>query len=217
MTDDDTMVTAYLRRLRRAARGLPRARRQELLDQVTEHITQAQEHGAPGAGPAELRNVLERLGEPEDIAAAAGGPAAARPGRWEVATVIVLLAGGLAGLVAGLPGAGVAWLVGVVLLWASPRWRWPDKLLGTLVWPGGFAAPFLLLTLGTTTTSQSCSGGPGQPTVCTGSPGPSFPPPWLGIAFTVILVAAPVVVAVHLLRRAGRGPATAGPPAPGGI
>jgi hypothetical protein len=201
MTDDE-LVAAYLRRLRRAARALPRARRQELIDEIAEHIAQARAAGAtsaPGRSAA-LRDALERLGEPADIVAAAGGAVrAARPGGLEVAAVALLLTGGIAGLVAGIPGVSVGWGAGVVLLWVSPRWRWPDKLLGTLVWPGGFAA--LLLLGGLATSTQACSGGSGTVTRCSGSPGL---PPWLAIPITVAAIAGPILVAIRLLLRARR-------------
>ena len=32
---------------------------------------------------------------------------------------------------------GIGWIVGVVLLWRSRVWSVPDKLIGTLLWPGG--------------------------------------------------------------------------------
>lgn len=204
MTDDE-LAAAYLRRLRRAARTLPRARRQELIDEIAEHIAQARASGAaspPGGpgGPAALRNTLERLGEPADIVAAAGGAVrAARPGGLEVAAVTLLLTGGIVGVIAGIPGVIVGWGAGVVLLWVSPRWRWPDKLLGTLVWPGGFAA--LLLLGGLATSTQACSGGSGTVTKCSGSPGL---PPWLAIPITVAAIAAPILVAIRLLLRARR-------------
>ena len=38
----------------------------------------------------------------------------------------------------------VGWFVGVGLLWSSATWRLRDKLLGTLVWPGGLLALFVL-------------------------------------------------------------------------
>lgn len=34
----------------------------------------------------------------------------------------------------------VGWLIGVWLLWASNRWTWPWKVVGTLAWPLGWAA-----------------------------------------------------------------------------
>ncbi len=201
MTDDE-LAAAYLRRLRRAARALPRARRQELIDEIAEHIAQARAAGAvsPEGGPAALREALERLGEPADIVAAAGGAVrAARPGGLEAAAVALLLTGGIVGLVAGIPGVIVGWGTGVVLLWVSPRWRWPDKLLGTLMWPGGLAA--LLLLGGLATSTQACSGGSGTATRCSGSPGL---PPWLAIPITVAAIAAPILVAIRLLLRARR-------------
>ena len=33
--------------------------------------------------------------------------------------------------------AVVGWVVGVVLLWRSRVWTLRDKLIGTLLWPGG--------------------------------------------------------------------------------
>ena len=38
----------------------------------------------------------------------------------------------------------VGWLVGLVLLWRSRSWTTPEKLLGTLVWPGGLLLPLAL-------------------------------------------------------------------------
>ena len=201
MTDDE-LVAAYLRRLRRAARVLPRARRQELVDEIAEHIAQARASAATsGEGGSEaLRNALERLGEPRDIVAAAGGGVrTARPAGLEVAAVALLLIGGIVGLIIGIPGVIAGWGAGVLLLWVSPRWRWPDKLLGTLVWPGGFAAVLLLGSLAGS--AQVCSGGSGTATRCSGSPGL---PPWLAIPITVVAVAGPILVAIRLLLRARR-------------
>lgn len=172
MTDDE-LVADYLRRLRRAARVLPSAQRRELLEEIAEHIAQARESSAfePGA----LRDVLEWLGYPQDIVAAAGGAAYTRgPGGRQISAVLLLLFGVIAGLVlAGFMGAIVGWGAGVVLLWISPGWRWPDRLLGTLAWPAGFAAMDLRF----------------------------FLPPLLAILVIVAAFAVPFAVAVRLLRR----------------
>jgi hypothetical protein len=32
---------------------------------------------------------------------------------------------------------GIGWVVGVVALWRSRVWTVPEKLIGTLLWPGG--------------------------------------------------------------------------------
>jgi hypothetical protein len=52
------------------------------------------------------------------------------------AAIALVLAGGVL--------AGVGWLVGVVLLWTSPAWCTRDKLIGTLVPPGGLAGGVFL-------------------------------------------------------------------------
>jgi hypothetical protein len=42
---DDQLVADYLKRLRRAARTMPRARRRELLDEIAAHIAEARATG----------------------------------------------------------------------------------------------------------------------------------------------------------------------------
>lgn len=188
---DDQLAAAYLRRLRRAARGLPRARRKELLDEIADHIAQAR-----AVGVAPLPDVLCGLGDPEEIAAAAGPVRGARPGVAGAAAIALLLFGGFIFL--------VGWFAGLVLLWVSPRWRWPDKLLGTLVWPGGYAAIPLLAVIGPAGhTSEVCGGGAGRPTVCT-STGASGMPGWLGVLLLVITVLAPAAMAIRLVYSARR-------------
>jgi uncharacterized membrane protein len=134
--DSDQLVADYLRRLQAAAAGLPADRRAELVEEIAGHITEARAAG--GGSAASVRTMLDRLGQPEDIVRAADDPAAAGPaapsrtagarGR-DIAAVILLLAGAFL--------AGFGWLVGLYLLWSSPRWGRADKILGTLVWPAG--------------------------------------------------------------------------------
>ncbi|BEL08642.1 hypothetical protein Q0Z83_068330 [Actinoplanes sichuanensis] len=70
MTQTDELVTAYLARVERAAGRLPAGRREELLGDLREHIEIARaESGAESE--AEVRTILERLGDPESIVAAA--------------------------------------------------------------------------------------------------------------------------------------------------
>jgi hypothetical protein len=165
-----------------------------------------------------VRNVLDQLGDPRAIVDAAGAPAQAAPGGLEIAAVVLLLVGGIV-----IPFVG--WVVGCVLLWASPRWQRRDKLLGTLVWPGGLLAPAIVLlaaaaigiTAGqvcTTASSSATASTPGHPghigpvvTHCTGGLGI---PPWLVITLTVAVLAAaaggPVFTALRLLRRVREAP-----------
>jgi hypothetical protein len=241
-TDDDQLVEDYLAQLRAEALVLPDDRRDELVEEITAHIAEArQSDGSPMA----VRNILDRLGDPADIVRAAadtppgspawsgapgsgaGHPVAAaalpgRPGPLELAAVLFLLLGGIV-----IPVLG--WFVGVVLLWLSPRWTAKDKLLGTLVWPGGLLAPALLVVAGaaaglmatsvTTCTSGDSVAAPvssSQETVtqaathCTTSGGIGLPP-WLVITLSLILlilaVAGPLWTASRLLRRARQSPA----------
>lgn len=178
---DDTLAADYLKRLRRAARPLPRARRKELLDEIATHIAEAR-----AAGGVPLRVVLDELGDPAEIAAAAGaGQRADRLGWQETVTVILLLAGGFIFV--------IGWLVGLVLLWSSPGWRWPDKLLGTLVWPGGYlGVAYALFAPGSV---QVCEGS-GSTTTCTGGSGL---PAWAGIILLLVALAAPAAMAIRLV------------------
>ena len=242
-TDDDQLVEDYLRELRNAAQRLPADRRDELIEEITAHIAEArQSDGSPLA----VRNILDRLGDPADIVRAAadtppGSPAwsgapgsgagypaaAAQPGRagaLELAAVLFLLLGGIV-----IPVLG--WFVGVVLLWMSPRWTTRDKLLGTLVWPGGLLAPALLVVAGAAagllaTSVTTCVGGPVAQVVapvgaaqqnvhqaathCTTSGGIGLPP-WLvitlGLILLILAVAGPIWTASRLLRRARQSPA----------
>jgi uncharacterized membrane protein len=131
-------TAGYLRDLDRAARGLPRARRRELVDDVRSHIEVALAESGRTDAEA-VGEVLAALGSPDEIVAAAvpaeGEPVPVRQGitGLEVTALVLLLFGAAA--------AGIGWLVGVLLLWSSPRWTRGQKLLGTLVLPGGLVLP----------------------------------------------------------------------------
>jgi hypothetical protein len=149
-TAADDAVADYLDDLRDALIGAPRPRRRELVAEIEAHIAQARAELHDPFDEIAVRNLLERLGDPAQIAAEELGtaPATAAPpampaspssgGAWrEPAAIVLLLFGAFVG--------GVGWLVGVVLLWASPRWTTGDKLVGTLLWPGGLTASFLAI------------------------------------------------------------------------
>ena len=61
-------VGEYLRRLQRLMSDIPVERRGEIVSEIEEHINERLSD-LPEAGSAEVRNVLERLGDPEEIAA----------------------------------------------------------------------------------------------------------------------------------------------------
>ncbi len=76
---------------------------------------------------AMLRSMGEFAAEPRRPARAPG------LSDREVMALIMLCLGGFL-MLAG-------WIYGVILLWRSSRWRPAEKLVATLVWPGGLALP----------------------------------------------------------------------------
>jgi hypothetical protein len=132
--DTDRLVDDYLRRLQHAASHMQRARRTELVAEIRGHIETALRQ-EPAAGEAAVRNVLDRLGPPEDIVEAAEPPSphGEQPaGKLEITALVALI----------VPFIG--WLIGTVLVVASRVWSRRDKLIGALL----LGLPVLLLGLG---------------------------------------------------------------------
>jgi hypothetical protein len=153
---ETALVRDYLGRLHAAGWGLEPARRDELVAEVGEHIAEAMraEIAAGRHGEAVVRNVLERLGPPEDIvrAESEGQPYDARGGApsgyapfgppghpagaataygpvslWgpvEIFAVLLLSVGSFL-----LPVAGP--IIGLVLVWVSAQWTRPQKLVAS--------------------------------------------------------------------------------------
>jgi len=214
----DRLVDDYLTRLADAAVGLPPDRRSELVSEIREHIT-ASLSGGTGTDESSVRTMLDRLGEPDDIVAAAmdidppGHPVYPQdpPRRQqgiglEVGAIIMLTAGSL------IPVIG--WLVGVILLWSSGLWRRSEKVLATLIFPGGLGGILLWgVAFATFMASQTCvaAGGPIQASP-SGTGGPAIAstqgctgfalPSWLLIPILLIVVMAPVLESVVHLSRA---------------
>jgi Protein of unknown function (DUF1700) len=195
MSSMDDLVESYLRRLRRELRDVPRSGRDEILEDIEAHIAQAREEAA---GEAELRTLLDRLGDPADIAAEARerfGVPVRRRSAVEIAALILLPLGGIV-----LPFVG--WVIGVALLWSSRVWTVRDKVIGTLLVPGGLATA-LALTLAAGS-AQECGGstelGPGGVPITHTTCGGGGTSAWL-IALTVFLWVAPLVSAAYLAWR----------------
>src|SRR5687768_6352797 len=103
-------VDEYLRELERSLRDVPRERRHEILTEIEAHIDALLAEHGPAPSEADLRNVLERVGRPDDIARAARDEVDAAPvrRRWtDIAAVVAL------------PFPFIGWFVGAVLLWMS--------------------------------------------------------------------------------------------------
>src|ERR1700678_864831 len=77
----DAIVTDYFARLRRALAPLPRSRRNQLLEDLREHVSIARA-GLSEEAELSVREIFEHLGTPDDIAAEALAPSPQRPGRW---------------------------------------------------------------------------------------------------------------------------------------
>jgi len=196
----DRLVQRYLKDLERELRDLPRARRREIVDEIENHIAEARA-GCDGDDEAQVRTVLDRLGDPADIASEARarfGVPRRESGILEVFALIGLLVGGLI-----IPVVG--WFVGVALLWGSRAWTTREKLLGTLVVPGGLATSFFLLFYGVS--SSGCSGEISPVThQPVGSCEDETSAVWSVVAVSVVilLVVAPVVTTAYLALRLRR-------------
>ena len=189
------LASDYMRRLRDAARALPRAERCELLAEIEAHL---QEATGVGASDVEVLDALDRLGDPEEIVNAqladigSAGVRSARAGVRELVAIVLLLVGGFL--------AGIGWIVGLVLLWGSPVWRTREKWLGTLVIPGGLAVPGAIVLILATATAHICHAMPGGPAQCTPASGPGLDP--VAIILLALLMLAPLATGVYLARQA---------------
>jgi hypothetical protein len=181
----DRLVDDYLKQLDSELAGLPPLRRREIVEEISGHISEARA-AAPSQDEAEVRTLLDRLGDPAEIAGEARERFGVQPRKsraLEIATLILLLVG---------------------------AWNRRDKLIGTLVVPGGLLLPLALLTMAT-----SAGGGCSTPVPTRGG---SEAAPCIGgsdginvlslIAMTLLLIA-PLATTAYLARRMRRPAATA--------
>jgi len=129
-------IDEYLHALDLSLRDLPSDRRREIVSEIREHIGEALSSGGSEVSEVAVGNVLERMGDPEEIAddARQRFGLARREVTWQDWLVPVLLPFGTFLALFG-------WLAGVVLLWKSKHFaRW-EKIVATAVWPFGLALP----------------------------------------------------------------------------
>jgi hypothetical protein len=86
---------------------------------------------------------------------------------WSIITLVAI----------GAFFVGIGWVVGVVLLWRSRVWSVTDKLIGTLLWPGGLVTGLVFALV------LAQAGG-------------------LLIVVAIVAVLVPAASALHLYRRA---------------
>jgi hypothetical protein len=200
----DRLVDDYLDQLSQELATAPASTRRDLTEEITAHIAEARSALADGGTEAEVRTLLDRLGDPAEISSGLidepESPRKAGRGWVEGLALVLLPVGGLI-----VPFAG--WLVGVVLLWVSQVWTTTDKLLGTLVLPFGLLPAFLYVGVVGVQSGQSCSSVSGGPTTCTG--GASTLETVAFLLLLAVLVIAPIAMAIRLGRRLAQGPTTA--------
>ncbi|MDY7105835.1 MAG: hypothetical protein S0880_32015 [Actinomycetota bacterium] len=156
-THDHPAVRGYLARLREVAADLPRVRRDELVAEIASHIDDGLAAVPQDSSYDDrVRDLLARLGDPEDIVAAeldhTGpatahrtpppppiAPAAVTRSRWGAVEILAVLA--LTVGVFVLPFVGP--LAGIVLAWASGVWSRGAKIAATCV--GVLGMSFLVL------------------------------------------------------------------------
>jgi len=146
----DTLLSDYIRRLEAAAWPLAAERRVELAGEVREHIETALAH-AGSRDETTVRNVLERLGLPEEIVAAevepdsspVSGGVGQRSGQsvWGPLEIVALLLLTVGALLLPLIGP----LIGLVFVWASGQWTTRNKLIGTAIVAVFYLLPVILL------------------------------------------------------------------------
>ena len=198
----DQLIEGYIARLSAAAGDLPKSARQELIDDMRSHIAAARAR-EPEETDAAVMNILDRLGEPAEVVADARERLGIRlaqpyrPGVLEIAAVILV---------------PFLWPVGVILLWISPAWNWRDKLIGTLVPPGGYIGLSYILLAGPTSV-RSCGTITDQAghiiqSSCTG---PAELPGVLLVPLTILVFGSPLISAAYLAIRLrwGRRPPVA--------
>lgn len=175
------LIESYLQALRDHLAAAPAEQREEICAEIEGHI-QA-ELGYRASDPAAVGEVLARLGDPLEIAGAVGAVGTTAQRGLEITAILLLTLGSLV-----LPVLG--WAAGAVLLWLSRRFTLIDKVVGTLVVPGGLGGLIigsaLLLAIGRTA---------GQA------------PTWnelLLIVSSVLVLAGTIYTPVRLIRRVAR-------------
>src|SRR4029077_9828605 len=199
----DQLTNEYLARLEGALALVPPARRDELMSEVRAHIAEARS-ALPNETDSDVMNILERLGDPAEMAAAEterleSVPPARKPSRaLEIAAIVLLL---------------LFWPVGVILLWLSSAWTTRDKLIGTLVPPGGYVGAALVgAFLFWGAISPVCSTITDDAALVLSSTGPSGPVQAtfyvVSLLFAVFYLIGPILSAAYLAFRLNKNSAT---------
>jgi len=189
------IINGYLSRLKAETADIPRTERRELIDGVREHIAVAREE-MPEETDAALLNLLDRLGDPAELAREERdrlGLRAPDPSRSRLLEVAALVL------------TPLIWPIGVILLWTSSAWNVRDKLIGTLILPGGLFTSFFVF-YAVLAKPESCSATyvqGHQTTTCSG--GISGIGAVLAILVLVLILLSPILTSIYLAIRLRRG------------
>ncbi len=191
------IINGYLSRLEAETADIPRTERRELIDGVREHIAAAREE-MPEETDAALLNLLDRLGDPAELAREERdrlGLRAPEPSRSRLLEVAALVL------------TPLIWPIGVILLWTSNAWNVRDKLIGTLILPGGLFTSLIVFSAVAFGGVQSCRAARvpighqvHQTTTCTGGISGIL----AAVALVLILVS-PILTAIYLALRLRHG------------
>ena len=182
-THASQIIEGYLKRLDAELSDLPPARRKELHGQIAEHIEQARSELAEETD-ADLQTILDKLGEPEEIVAAARSSfdvPAGKPGPLEILALLLIGVGDVL-----FPVLPVGWILGTGLVWRSKSWTPREKYRGAY-------AP-LVVALGILLIGALASGGLGRHMALVG----------FFVAFVVANLFMPLGSAMYLATRLGR-------------
>lgn len=197
------IVQAYLRDLDAALIGTPESERALVREEITAHIVAA---AGASSDEATIRAVLDNLGDPATVADSStlDGLTSTLKGaflesQWGgVLTVLALAFGGIL-----IPLVG--WIAGVAMLWVSSGWTRGEKILGTLVLPGGFAGLLLtgLLPVWSLAGFETCEASSDSTAVACDTVNPLLPTALDGAVaiLFLLLVAAQTAVSIILLMR----------------
>lgn len=182
----DKPVRRYMARLEAALQGVDASRREEILAEVSEHIEQGRDE-LETDDAADVRTLLDRVGDPAAIAAEAGAPSP-ESRRWDAWAPWLIIFGFLA--------SGLGWVAGVLILWTSPTWNQREKLIATVVPPAGLVALFF----GLVATLHAAAGCTGHASAGCTTKAVTLPLA-VAIPLAVTGLAAHVLPPVHLMRK----------------
>lgn len=141
---------------------------------------------------ADLLNLLDRLGAPASLTAeererlGLRGADSPKIGPVEVGALVL---------------TPLFWPIGVILLWSSRAWTVREKLIGTLVPPGGFFTSSIIFFIAVSAPSQACAGRVVNGRVVTTCSGPNGFEGVIAFILFVLILFSPIFTSIYLRMR----------------